>query len=393
MAARLWGVLGIQVLMVAVGWQVYSHSKRPMDLAYVGLSQFLPIFGLSLVAGHVADQFSKPRILQLGGILQFLCCVAFTVLAWQDALSRPVIYFLLFSLGTARAFQAPASHALISQLIPISFLARAMAWSSSIWQFATITGPALGGYVYSWGKHAAWVYGVSSLFLLVHVICTFFVRTIEPAPRRTPVTVDALTAGLRYVWRNKLILGAVSLDLMAVLLGGAVALMPAFAQDVLHAGPSVLGLLRSAPAAGAASMALLLARFPIQTRAGRKLFVAVFIFGLATIAFGYSRSLPVAFICLVVVGASDMISVVLRQTLVQLSTPMEMRGRVSAVNSVFISASNELGEVESGATAQWLGLVPAIIVGGIGTCLVVLIWDRVFPALRRADRLDGELPR
>ena len=386
-SARFLSVIGTQMQSVAVGWQVYEVSGRALDLGYVGLAQFFPAVGLSLVTGHVADRFDRRKIL-----LVYYVCMALSSLAlfWLAARGErrllPILGVLCF-IGTARAFAGPASQALLPEIVPPQDFGNAVAWNSSTWQLATIIGPAVGGGVFAALHGAAPVYLVSSsLCLLGLVLCsTMRVRTGRKELR--DVSLETLFAGLRYVWERKLILGSISLDLFAVLLGGAVALLPVFARDVLHVGPWGFGLLRSAPAIGATVMAIFLAWRPIKSRAGAKMFLSVLIFGLATIGFGLSTSFWLSLCCLIVIGASDMVSVVVRQTLVQLTTPSAMRGRVSAVNLVFIGASNELGEFESGITAAWWGAVPAVVIGGVGTCLVVALWSAWFPALRKVDQL------
>jgi MFS family permease len=382
--ARFVAILALQMQSVAIGWDVYDRTHRALDLGYVGLAQFVPAAALSLFAGAAADRFDRRKIL----IVVHLALAALTAAlfflprAWGIA----PVYGVLVLLGVARAFSAPASQALLPDLVPKEEFARTVAQSSSVWQIGVVVGPALGGIAF--GAIGANVYAACGvLFLLAALAITSMPIRSEPRARRA-ASWDEVTGGIRYVWQRKLILGSISLDLFAVLLGGAVALLPIFARDVLFVGPWGMGLLRSAPAAGAAVTGLVLARWPLSRRAGPVMLVCVGLFGLATIAFGASTSLATSIAALVVTGAADMVSVVVRLTLVQLETPAEMRGRVSAVNSVFIGASNELGELESGLTAAWLGAERAVILGGVGTLVVVVLWTLLFPGLRRVDRLD-----
>ncbi len=386
---RLCGVVGFQMQGVAVGWQVYALTHQPLSLGLVGLAQFLPVFGLTLVTGHVADRFDRRAVLVACWLLLAACSAALLGLA----LATPhvwAIYGVLAVIGTARAFSSPAGSALMPNLIPLEHFPSAVAWSSSIFQVATIAGPAVGGVVYAAGGPAA-VYGASTALELATVLSFVAIRTRSRGQITGASTWARLAAGIRYVRDKKLILGAISLDLFAVLFGGAVALLPVYARDILHVGPSGLGALRSAPAVGAALVAVSLAWRPLKRHAGVTMLVCVGLFGAGTIVFGLSRSFLLSLAALFVVGASDMISVFVRQTLVQLATPDEMRGRVSAVSMVFIVGSNELGEFESGVTAAWLGAVPAVIAGGVGTIVVVLLWSALFPVLRKVDRLDEGL--
>jgi MFS family permease len=304
----------------------------------------------------------------------------------QVRASTAAIYGLLVVLGVARAFAGPAGHALLPLVVPKEDLPGAVALSSSNFQIGLIAGPALGGIFYGLVKQAAPVYATCAALSLVAASLSFSVRA-RGAPEKKAASLESVLAGVRYVWNNKLLLGAISLDLFAVLLGGAVALLPIFARDILKTGPWGLGLLRSAPAIGAAIVGLALARWPLTRRAGPAMLACVAIFGAATVAFGLSKSFTISLVALLVIGASDMVSVFVRQVLVQLATPDEMRGRVAAVNLVFIGASNELGEFESGVTAAWLGVIPAVVVGGLGTMIVVALWAILFSDLRRADRL------
>jgi len=384
LAARVALTLALQIQLLVVSWQVYQMTRSTLALGYVGLVQFLPSVGLVLVTGHVADRHDRSRILAICYALMVLCAGALGVIA---AVGGGVlwIYAVLLLVGCARAFAGPAGQAMISQLVPEAELPRAVARSATAWQLATILGPALGGFLYRVAPSLTWVYALVALLMLASVGFMLRIRLEAlPTPSRA-VSWSTVLAGLSYIRENKVLLGAISLDLLAVLLGGSVALLPAVAQDVLHADASALGALRSAPAVGALLVGLWLARFPVQRRAGVVMLACVFGFGLGTIGFGLVRSLPASLAMLGLIGATDMVSVSIRQTLIQLRTPPEMRGRVSAVNQVFIGASNELGEFESGVTAAWLGTVPAIVAGGVGTCLVVVLWALLFRELRRYE--------
>ncbi len=387
-AARLASTLGTQMQGVAVGWHVYSLTHSALALGYVGLAQFLPAIFLWLFTGHVADRFDRGRVLALCHLVLAACAVALLGLSLAGVRSTAPIYAILTVVGAARAFAGPAAQALMPSLVPKAHLQNAIAWGSSTWQVAVITGPAAGGLLYA-ATNAATVYAAQTLLEIVSIgfLLSLATRSGGQVKRRSG---SELAAGLSFVWREKLLLGAISLDLFAVLLGGAIALLPVFARDILHVGPTGLGFLRSAPAAGAALTAVALAYRPIRKHAGAMMLACVFAFGLATIVFGLSRSFALSISALAVTGAVDMVSVFVRQSLVQLNTPDAMRGRVSAVNLVFIGASNELGEFESGLTAAWLGTVPAVVLGGVGTCLVVLLWGLLFPDLRRAERLERE---
>ena len=390
--ARLVSILGMQMQSVAIGWQIYAMSGRPMALAWVGLAQFFPAIGLSLVTGHTADRVDRRRILMT-------CYVAMAGLSaslwWvtRAGTAHPgPIYAVLVGVGVARAFLGPANQSILPTLVPTEDFGNAVAWGSSFWQVATVLGPMLGGLLYAAFGGPAGVYALAAACSLGAAGLASTIRARRAAAARSPVTWTSLLAGVRYVRGNPIVLGAISLDLFAVLLGGATALLPVYARDILHLGPWALGALRSAPAAGAAITALVLALRPIERAAGVKMFAGVAVFGAATIAFGLSRSFAMSLVALALIGASDMVSVFVRSALVQLATPDAMRGRVSAVNMVFIGASNELGEFESGLTAQWLGTVPAVLVGGVGTLVVVAIWAWRFPSLRRVNRLEDARP-
>jgi len=385
--ARVFAMIAHQMLAVAVGWQIYTLTGRALDLGLVGLAQFLPSFFLVLIAGHVADHFDRRRVLQLCMVAEAAAALGLGVASALGIISELAIFALIFVVGAARAFQMPTMQALLPALVPPQLLSRAIAANASAGQTAIIAGPALGGIIYVAGP--ATVYAVSTALFVLTGLMIFLIR-IER--RRAPASAPGLSSvleGIRFIRRQPAVLGAISLDMFAVLLGGATALLPIYARDILHTGPWGLGLLRSCTAVGALGMALWLAHHPLRGRAGRTMFGAVAVFGAATVVFGLSQSFAVSLVALLVLGASDMISVVIRQSLVQLQTPDHMRGRVSAVNSLFIGTSNQLGEFESGVTAAWFGVVPSVVVGGIGTLVVVLVWMRLFPSLASIDRLEG----
>jgi MFS family permease len=385
LAARFCIVIALEMQSVAVGWQVYEITRRPLDLGLIGLAQFLPGFALFLPAGHAVDRFDRRRIL----ISCYLACGACSGLLLASAVGKPAsvypIYGVVVLLGATRAFSFPASRALLPLLVPEEHFPNAVAWQSSIFQAGTILGPACGGLLYAFFHGAAGVYAVAMIIGLGAALATQRIRVREKARPREPVSLATVLAGFRYIWEHKLILGSISLDLFAVLLGGAVALLPVYAREILHTGPWGLGLLRSAPGIGAALMAVLIAHRPLKGKAGPTMLWCVAGFGVSTIIFGLSRSLVLSLISLVLVGATDMVSVIIRAILIQLGTPDEMRGRVNAVDMLFIGASNQLGEFESGVTAHWFGTVPAVVLGGIGTLVVIAIWAWMFPELRKAE--------
>lgn len=385
--ARLAGTMGNQMMMVAVGWQMYDLTGSAWDLGLVGLFQFTPSLLLTLVAGHVADQHDRSRVLALCMAGQVLIGGALAFSTARGLVSRDLLLLLSVALGCAKAFQMPAQQALVPLLVPGPMLARALAFSSAGMQGAIIGGPALGGFIYVAGP--ATVY--TTCALLFALAAFLFTRIGHPhVPRaREPVSLASLLAGVHFIRARPVMLGAISLDLFAVLLGGATALLPIFAKDILHVGPWGLGLLRAAPAAGALLMSVALTRWPVSRQVGRVMFGAVAVFGVAMVVFALSRSFVLSFAALWVSGAADMVSVVIRQSLVQLDTPDGMRGRVSAVNSVFIGASNQLGEFESGATAALLGPVGSVLAGGLGTLLVAALWMRFFPDLARRQNLSA----
>jgi MFS family permease len=385
--SRFFSVAALEMLSVAVGWQVYEITRRPLDLGYVGLAQFLPNILLFLLAGHAADRFSRKNLLLICNV-GFAICAAMLILISRSAIQdvRP-IYAVLGLLGVVRSFNAPAGRALLRSLVPDEVFTSAVAWNATMFQGATILGPALGGVLYVIFHGAAGVYAVSVAAYGLATAAIIRIRIAEARRRREDFNLRTVMAGLHYIWTHKLILGSISLDLFAVLLGGAVALLPVYAREILHTGPWGLGLLRASPGAGAAIMAMLLAYRPMRRRVGQIMLFCVAGFGVFTIVFGISRNLTLSLISLVLVGATDMVSVVVRGTLVQIATPDAVRGRVNAVDMIFIGTSNEFGEFESGLTAHWFGTVPAVVLGGAGTLFVVALWAWLFPELRKADRL------
>lgn len=382
MTARFVVVIATEMQALAVAWQIYALTHRPLDLGLVGLAQFLPGIFLFLLAGHTADRIPRRRILMAcyGGFSS--CSVLLLALTLRGVTSVWPLYVVLVLNGVVRAFNGPASQAFLPLLVPGDHFAAAVAWSSSIYQSATIAGPVLGGAVYGLTGSPTPVYVSAALGYLAALAAIGAIRLEAPAAPRPAASLKMVLEGLRYIWRNKAVLGSISLDLFAVLLGGAVALLPVYAREILNVGPSGLGILRSAPGAGAVAMAIVFAHWPLRKRAGTAMLWCVAGFGIFTIVFGLSRSLALSVAALALAGACDMVSVIVRHTLVQLNTPDEMRGRVSAVNMVFIGASNEVGQFESGVTAQWFGTIPAVVLGGVGTIVVVVLWAWMFPALR-----------
>jgi MFS family permease len=380
-------VAALEMLSVAVGWQVYEITRRPLDLGLVGLAQFLPNVFLFLIAGHAADRFSRKNLLLICNLGFAACCALLIEITRHGAHTVRPIYGVLVLLGVVRSFNSPAGRALLPLLVPKEVFPNAVAWNATVFQAATILGPAIGGALYVLFGGSTGVYATAVAASAVATVTLARVRIRTSNRPREDFTLRTVFAGLRYIGTHKLILGSISLDLFAVLLGGAVALLPVFAREILHTGPWGLGLLRASPGAGAAVMAILLAYRPLRRRVGLTMLSCVAGFGVFTIIFGLSRSLTLSLISLLLVGASDMVSVVVRGTLVQIATPDAVRGRVNAVDMIFIGASNELGEFESGLTSHWFGTVPAVILGGAGTLIVVALWAWLFPELRNADRL------
>jgi MFS family permease len=384
LSSRFLGTVAVQMQSVAVGWQVYQMTGSLFDLGLIGLAQFAPFLLLILWAGHVADTHNRRRIVLLCQATQLLCSALLLIFTFTGSHVVWPVFAILVLYGSARAFMMPASQAVLRNLVPNQEFGQAVALSSSTFHVAVIAGPVLGGLLYAAGPGT--VYMISSALLALAVLLMGLTKSAPQAINKNPVSWHTLLEGLRFVWSRPIVLGAISLDLFAVLFGGATALLPAYAQDVLHAGPTSLGLLRTAPGAGAAICSVMLAFMPIERRVGAWMFGGVAVFGLATLAMGWTDSLPVALVALVLLGAGDMVSVYIRHLLVQFETPDEIRGRVSAVNSVFIGASNELGEFESGITAGWFGLVRAILLGGAATLAVTGLWAALFPVLSKMDR-------
>ncbi len=388
--ARLAATTAGQMVMVAVGWQMYDVTSSAWDLGLVGLFQFVPALVLTLPAGHLADRLHRARIVAGVMVLQLAIVAVLFAASRGGWASRELLLATSVLLGVARAFQMPAQQALTPLLVPPRLLTQAMAVSMSGLQVAIIGGPALAGAIFVAG--AAAVYAVCAAFFAIAFALVLRVRYEHAPPPAEPATLRTVLAGLHFIFSRPALLGAVSLDLFAVLLGGATALLPMYAKDILHVGAFGLGLLRAAPAAGALAMSVALARWPLARRVGAKLLAAVAVFGAATVVFGVSTDFATSLVALAVTGAADMVSVVVRQSLVALETPDPMRGRVSAVNSIFIGASNQLGEFESGATAAWWGPVGSVVVGGVGTVLVAIAWWRLFPARARRDRVEPPAP-
>jgi MFS family permease len=390
MLARFITVVSTEMQAVAVAWRIYSLTHRPLDLGLVGLAQFAPGVLLFLIAGHTADRIPRQRIIATCFAGFAVCSALLLALSLHGITSVWPIYAVLLGNGVVRAFNGPAGQAFLPLLVDTADFPNAITWGSSIYQAATVMGPMLGGLIYGIAASPIPVFCCSAAGYLIAFTMVTRIRLNPLARPGVAATSEMVLEGIRYIWENKLILGSISLDLFAVLLGGAVALLPVYARDILMVGTYGLGMLRSAPAAGAVLMALALAYRPLRRRAGLTLFACVFGFGLFTVTFGLSHNVALSLAALALLGACDMVSVIVRHTLVQLTTPDRMRGRVSAVNMLFIGASNEVGQFESGITAQWFGAVPAVVLGGVGTIAVVLLWAWMFPTLRRTDQLTPE---
>ena len=396
LASRFFSNIATQMLIMAVGWQVYHITGRVLDLGLIGLSQFLPFLCLVLFSGHVADQFDRRMIILFGHCAYGICTLLLLGFAWMNIGTTLPIFGVLAILGITRAFQMPAAQSFVPTIVPTASLRHALAINSSANQVAVIVGPSIGGIVYAlaggrFGQNsgAGVVYGAAAILLLAAIALVALIHKRRLPAVRSALAWSTLLQGLHFVWHRKTVLGAISLDLFAVLFGGATALLPAYTRDVLHAGPDVFGYLRAAPGIGAGATAVWLAFRPVARNVGVTMFAGVAAFGMATVVLGLTHLFWVAMIALVILGMGDMISVFVRSLLVQLQTPDEIRGRVSAVTSVFIGASNELGEFESGTTAAWFGLVPAIVIGGVATMIVTVLWARVlFPALWRMQTFE-----
>ncbi|WP_429814909.1 MFS transporter [Ensifer sp. B1-9] len=384
--SRFLAYFAIQIISVAVGWQIYDLTRNPFDLGLIGLFQFLPSLVLILVTGAAADRYNRRMIMGICMVVSTLCATALLLLTVSGLFSPWPVYAVLIVFGIERAFLAPASQSLAPNLVPPEDLPNAIAWNSTSWQTAMIVGPVAGGLIYALGAVAPYAVGVC--FFLASALMVFAIPKPAARTQAAGQSWETITAGFRYIKAEKVVLGAISLDLFAVLLGGAVALMPVFARDILDLGPWGLGLLRAAPGIGAVSMAVWLAAHPIRHRAGFYMFTGVALFGLGTVVFGLSATPWISIAALVVMGAADMISVYVREILITLWTPDELRGRVNAVNMVFIGASNELGEFRAGMMASGFGAVFAVAFGGLGTLLVSGLWALGFPQLRKIDTLD-----
>jgi MFS family permease len=385
--SRVFSAIAFQVSAVAVGWQVYALTGSVFNLGMVGLVQFLPMVILTLAAGHAADRYDRLVIVRTCQAVMGCSGLMLAMANFSGWLHIAGIFSAVAVIGAARSFEHPTMSALLPGLVPAPLLPKAAALASSAIQTAMIIGPALGGFLYAAGPTVA--YSVAALLFLSAGLLSSFIRFDRVQPRANSPDFRSIFSGIAFIRGQPSVLGAISLDLFAVLFGGATALLPVFARDILHTGPWGLGVLRSAPAVGALAMSVFLARFPLERRIGHRMFGAVIVFGLATMTFALSTSMVLSLCALVVLGAADVISVVIRISLVQLSTPDEMRGRVSAVNSLFIGTSNQLGEFESGVTAALLGTVPAVVFGGLGTIVVAVLWMRFFPDLRRAESFGG----
>lgn len=385
--ARFLVSFAAQIISVSVGWQMYDQTGSAIYLGLIGLVQFLPSLLLTLVTGSVADRYSRRHIVAICTLVGALCALALWVMTASGAFSPLPVFFILTIIGIERAFLGPATQSLAPNLVPPEDLSNAVAWNSSSWQTAAIVGPVVGGLLYGLGPSFA--YAVAAAFSILGAILIQMIA--KPAQHSTGMATNwnTILAGYRFIWSEKVVLGAISLDLFAVLLGGAVALMPIFARDILTLGPWGLGLLRAAPGVGAIATAVLLATYPLRHRAGIYMFAGVAMFGVGTLLFGLSETPWLSIVALMIMGASDMISVYVRETLIALWTPDHVRGRVNAVNMVFVGASNELGEFRAGTMASVFGAVPAVVIGGVGTLAVAIIWAIGFPQLRKIDTLDA----
>jgi MFS family permease len=385
--SRFIATIAIQVQSVAIGWQIYDMQRTPLALGLVGLCQFLPMFLLTLPAGDITDRFNQRRVYGLAAGLQGVCSALFLLLSLFRPDSAWMYFVVLVLFGAARGFAGPSGSSLLPFLVPPERLTKSMAFSSSFFTAATISGPALGGFLYALGPVPVYSLCIAGFVCAALIVSRLGGRRFTPE-KTDQSRYERVAEGVKFVRSRPVVLGAISLDLFAVLLGGATALLPVYARDILHVGPLGLGFLRSAPAVGAFTMAFVLTHWPIKERVGAKMFAAVAIFGIATITFGLSTWFPLSLVALFVLGATDMVSVNVRGSLVQLSTPDTMRGRVSAVSILFIGASNELGEFESGITAALMGTVPAVIAGGVGTLLVVGLWMKLFPPLLKVNKFS-----
>ncbi len=385
--SRIAATIGYQMMGLLIGWKIYEITGSAFDLGLVGLILFIPAVVLTLLIGHAADRYDRRLIVRLAQSVYALAAALVTAAIYFGLVSRELLFFAVFMIGCARAFELPTGHALVPATVPTRLLPRAIAAWSSANQVATISGPALGGMIYAVQPVAVSAICVVAFMASVTLVSLIRVGT-NVAANREPPTFNSVLAGFHYIRRRKRLLGVITLDLFVVLLGGATALLPIFAKDILDAGPVGLGLLRSAPAVGALVTAVILSHYPVERHIGRKMFAVVAIYGVATVVFGLSTWFPLSLAALVVLGASDAVSVVIRFTLVQIETPDDMRGRVSAINYLFVGSSNTLGEFESGTVAAWLGAVPSVLIGGFGSLVVAATWMGLFPDLRKIDRFE-----
>ncbi len=386
--ARVLGVLAIEMQITAISWQVYQLTGQALDLGLIGLAQFLPFLLLFLVSGAMADRFQRKRIMAVCAAIQTLCATAFLIMTLSGQVNFPAIFSILIFLGIARAFQSPAQSAIVPLLVPKEHFSNAIAWTSSGFQTARIAGPGIAGIIIILGEQ--WVYGIATSLFVSATCFTLLIKTNTQIISRAPITLENIFAGFRFALKRQIIIGSIGLDLFAVLLGGATALLPIYATDILNVGSAGFGALRATHMIGALAGALYLTQFPISRYAGKILLTTVAIFGAGIIVFGISTNFWLSIVALFVMGASDSVSVFVRNNLVQIITPDNMRGRVSAVSAVFIGASNELGELESGVTAHFWGVVPAVVVGGIGTIFIAGLFAKLFPELRKVSSLDPD---
>lgn len=387
--SKLFSALALHMVMMAIGYQVYDLTGDPLNLAYVGLAIFIPAIAFALVTGYVADRFDRRWVLAFCYVAMLISAVLFTLFTLSDPVEVWPAFLILVFYGTGRAFHMPASNALLPNLVPVEEFPNAVAWNTSGNKVSQMGGPALGGSLYVLGPEV--VYGSAAVVFALAIVLTLMIRTRVDRAGGEPMSFRILLAGIRYVREKKVVLGAIALDLFVVFLGGVTALIPVYAKDILEVGASGAGWLRSAIAVGAMLMALALTQVVMKRAVGRIMFASVGVFGLATLVFGYSTSFVLSFAAMAVLGAADMVSVYIRQTLIQVATPDEMRGRVSAVNAVFISTSNEIGEVRAGLVAAWIGAVPAVVVGGVGSIIVAAACWKLFPDLARVERMDRTL--
>ena len=386
--ARVFITIGYHMLVVAMGWQLYALTSDPFDLGLIGLIQFLPAMALFLVVGQVTDRYERRLVMVFCQVIETLAAATLLIAFLTGTITREIILGAAFILGIARAFEVTVMQILVPALVPVPLVPRAVAASATANQTAVIVGPAIGGFLYAVGPSV--VYGSGLALFVIAAALVLMIRIERTVPPREPFSLKVFFAGFGYIRSHPAILGVISLDLFAVLLGGVTALLPVFARDVYDAGPWALGLLRAAPGLGALTMALALTRWPIERGVGKAMFASVAAFGLSTIVFALSNSLIVAIVALAVLGASDMVSVVIRMTVVQLGTPDELRGRVTAVNGLFIGASNHFGEFRAGAMAALIGAIPAVLIGGVGTLVITALWMRLFPTLLHVDRMTSE---